>query len=315
MPMRPFTENYDEYLQSSEDEFKDLQDRSFEEQQLIRSAAERDPRQYRGIGYGGLTGKEKEAVEAAGMKLPQNLIARENVQQKYRRAAAAKGFGFDEKVAPSIAEKTVEARKAGLRGMDIPGGEGDVEHQIPELEGSITMAQVKQMLTKFGPYAAQLGLGAVTGMPAPMLLKLFAKTFATKYGIKALKGLYGQAIGKVYGEGAAGMETPDIGGAAQTAGQVAAATAQAEGSQAALDAAGAGQEAKTEAAGMGGFGTGGSISPAFGGGGAVGYAGRFGGGGGGGDEDRGGFGGGGMGGGRGGETERESDPSGGMGGY
>ena len=144
MPMRPFTENYDDYLQSSEDEFKDLGERSFSEQQLIRSAAERDPRQYRGIGYGGLTGEEKEAVSAAGMELPQNLVARENVQQKYRRAAVGKGFGFD-KTQPKIAAKRAKADKAELGTILSSGKRGEADFDVSDLTGSATMPDIKRL--------------------------------------------------------------------------------------------------------------------------------------------------------------------------
>ena len=182
MPMRPFTENYDDYLQTSEDEFKDLGERSFKEQQLIRSAAERDPRQYRGIGYGGLTGEEKEAVSAAGMELPQNLIARENVQQKYRRAAAAKGFGFDKDTVPGIAEKTVEAEKAGMPKHNLfldsdTGGEGPAD--IEGLTENMTMETAKQMMKTLGPTALQLGLGTMVGIGPIAQATMLAKKYAT----------------------------------------------------------------------------------------------------------------------------------------
>ena len=127
MPIKPFIDDYDDYLQTSKNEYKDLSERSFQEQELVRSAAERDPRQYRGIGYGGLTGEQKEAITAAGMTLPQDLVARENVQQKYRRTGQAKGFGFDE---TPLQNKIVEEGKPRKRGEydDAEGGapgEGD----------------------------------------------------------------------------------------------------------------------------------------------------------------------------------------------
>jgi len=290
MPMRPFTEDYDEYLQSSKDEFADLENRSFEEQQLIRSAAERDPRQYRGIGYGGLTGEEKEAIAAAGMELPKDLIARENVQQKYRRAAQVKGFGFDEKTAPGIiAEKTIEAEKAGLRDTVVGGDRGSEGIGLALQGMTMSIEEAKAFAKKLATYVVPLGLGAFAGIPAPAQMVALAKRFGVKFGVEALKSLYSQTIGgggteegyePGYGvpgtpESQSTMGTPSIG---------------MEGIPT--------QEEQAEAGtafgpiGPSGFGMG-----EFGGRGGE------------------GVGGGDMGGGRGGDTEGESDPSGGMGGY
>ncbi len=125
MAMKPFSDNFNDYLQSNKDDFKDIENRSFSEQELVRSAAERDPRQYRGIGYGGLTGEEKEAVEAAGMSLPQNLVARENLQQRYSRTGQAKGFGFDEAVTPLAESSQAQRRHSMGEYDDAPFGAGD----------------------------------------------------------------------------------------------------------------------------------------------------------------------------------------------
>ena len=166
----PFTENYDDYLQTSEDEFADLENRSFQEQQLIRSAAERDPRQYRGIGYGGLTGEEKAAVEAAGMNLPQNLVARENVQQKYRRAAQAKGFGFDKTPAEIIAG--AKKKDQLMSYDDMPGG-APGEGAAPTGQG--------MGISALGNVALGFGLSLLTQTPTPLISRV-VQTIAGGFG-------------------------------------------------------------------------------------------------------------------------------------